>query len=100
LQIPKTIKIGGHIIKIIFDPTCRTDDGYACCGMNRTAKEEITINPGYPQGTQEATLIHEILEAINTTHELGLEHRQICTLEDALYQVLKDNELHFDKAGE
>jgi hypothetical protein len=37
------------------------------------------------------TLIHEILEAINTKLELNLEHQVISALGASLFAVLKDN---------
>lgn len=48
-----------------------------------------------PQEVQIAFL-HEILESINSQFELRLPHPTLETLSSALYQVLKDNKLHFD----
>lgn len=97
MQMPETLKIGGHIYQVIQKHNCKTDEGSICCGRHSGAEEIIEINPDYPEGTQESTLIHEILEAINWSSEIGLEHRQISALETGLYQVLKDNCLHFDE---
>ena len=41
--------------------------------------------------TQEASLLHEILEVINYIFEFDFSHDKIQILESALYQVLKDN---------
>ena len=97
MEIPKILKIGGHDYNIILNPICRTDNAIMCCGMHKGAQELIEINPNYPPGTQASTLLHEIIEAINWTYEVGLEHRQISMLEETLYQVFKDNNLHFDE---
>ena len=97
MLIPDKVKIGGHIYTIKLNFICRTDDGQVCCGLHKGAQELIEINPGYPLGTQESTLLHEIIEAINWAGEIGMEHRQISALEEGLYQVLKDNKLHFDE---
>jgi len=97
MRIPEKIKIGGKDFKIEHDTTIVTDEGYACRGRSRAAMQLIQLNPGYPQQTIDCTLLHEILEALNTNTEIGLEHRQISQLEEHLYQVLKDNKLHFDE---
>ena len=94
-NIPSTLKIGGHDYIISQNPTCQID-GQVCCGIHNGSRELIEVNPSYPIGTQKSTLLHEIIEAIDWMHELKLEHRVICTLEEGLYQVLKDNKLHFD----
>jgi len=97
MQIPDKLKIIGKTYDVQMDATVVTDDGYACSGRHRGALSIIQINPAYPQQTQDSTLLHEILEAINNNFEMGLEHKQITTLEEALYQILKDNKLHFDE---
>jgi len=40
-----------------------------------------------------STLIHEIIEALNTNLDFGFEHRVILQLESGVYQVLVDNKL-------
>lgn len=97
MQIPTGLKIGGHTYRVQFDSTLRGDDGLVCIGQHRGPEELIVLHSGFPPGTQEACLIHEILEALNWSLELGLEHRQISALEEGLYQVLKDNHLNFDE---
>jgi len=100
MRIPETIKIGGKDFKIEYDPAVITDEGYACRGRSRAAMQLIQLiqlNPSFPQQTIDCTLLHEILEALNTNSEIGLEHKQISQLEECLYQILKDNKLHFDE---
>ncbi len=43
--------------------------------------------------TRKETLLHEIIEAINSMHEYNLEHRTITSLSRNLFQVLKDNNI-------
>lgn len=97
IKIPEMLKVLGHDYSIIFNATCRMDDGRAACGLHVGSEERIEINPGYTEGTQASTFLHEIIEAINWMLELHLEHSQISALEEGLYQVLKDNKLHFDE---
>lgn len=42
---------------------------------------------------QEQTLFHEIMEVINWTYQLKLEHKDISIISEVYYQVLKDNKL-------
>lgn len=95
MDIPSQLKIIGKVYDVKMNPTCVMDDGTASLGFHRGALNLIEINPSYPQQTQESTLLHEILEAINHLLSLELEHRQINVLEETLYQVLRDNELNF-----
>jgi len=93
VKIPKTIKIGGHDISVSFDHKLvlmRGNSGESCAMEN-----SIVIDPNAQPSQQEATLLHEIIENINSNYELKLEHTQISSLEATLYQVLHDNKLIF-----
>lgn len=94
MNIPSILKIGGHDYTVTKNPACQID-GLVCCGAHNGSLETIQVNLNHPLGTQQATLVHEIIEAINWMHELKLEHTAICTLSEVLYQVLKDNDLYF-----
>lgn len=96
MKIPSTLRIGGHDYTVNQNPACAIN-GSVCCGAHNGSRELIEVNPSFPIGTQESTLLHEIIESINWMHELKLEHRVICTLEEGLYQVLKDNDLYFGR---
>jgi len=97
MEIPKNLKICGKDYTVQFDPTMATEEGYSALGFHRGALQLIQINPNYSQSMQDSTLLHEIIEAINYSFELGMEHKQISALEEVLYQVLKENKLHFDE---
>ena len=58
-------------------------------------KHLIIIDKNLPKTRQESVLLREITECVNAYFELELEHRAIETLEEVLYQVLKDNDLKF-----
>lgn len=95
MQIPTTIKIGGKDFKVELKDNLRRENGQVSCGQCNASEQIITINPGFPQQTQESTLLHEILEAIDHMYELEMPHRVVCVLEETLYQVIRDNKLHF-----
>ena len=94
MKIPKKLKIGSHVYTIEHVNLGLTDQN-TDLGLCRATKNEITINsnPGIALSQQEATLFHEIIEAINYNYELELNHQQITTISEAFYQVLKDNKL-------
>lgn len=91
MKIPEKVKISGLEYEIMLanrygDHGARTS---GTCDNNRC---KIWIDTGeVPQCCQESTLFHEIIEAINSTNDLGLSHTQISVLETILYAVLIDN---------
>jgi hypothetical protein len=91
MKIQKSIKIGGQIWKIVYENL--EEKGNTDCGDCIFKKQIICIDKEQCVGQQESTLIHEILEAINFSNDLRLEHQVISVLEASLYQVLKDNNL-------
>jgi len=80
------LKIGGLIYEV------RQVLGLADSGNQDDSNLVILLNKGLKQEQKESTLLHEIIEAINSANDLGLTHQTIQTLEASLYQVLKDND--------
>ena len=88
MNIPKKLKIGGHIYKVIFKKLEEK------LGETNHAKCEIVIDNTSGKSQQEATLIHEIFHTINgTMSESTLSHCLLDSLSEQFYQVLKDNKL-------
>lgn len=79
------IKIAGHHFTVDYV------DGLADSGSTDTALNKILINKNLSKSNQESTVIHEIIEAINSIYDLNLPHQTIQTLEAALYAIYKDN---------
>ena len=92
MKIPKKIKIGGHIYKVILRARAK-EDGVGSCGTCDSQYGKMWIESSWIRSQQESTLIHEIIEAINWNYKLELEEGQIQGLEAGLYQTLKDNRL-------
>jgi hypothetical protein len=90
MEIPKTIKIGGHIVKIKEVEELDNGDHF---GRWLPIKCEIQIDKNQCATQKESTIIHEVLEAINDFNDLALDHKTLSTLETLIYQVLKDNNL-------
>ncbi len=85
--IPEKLKIGGHsfTIELVEGFKSEDDDMGECI----SAKNLIKIRKGMVQDQMEASLIHEIFHAINTT----LDHELLDSISEQFYQVLKDNNL-------
>jgi hypothetical protein len=102
MKIPKKIKIFGIEYNVVFTDNIQVS-------ISKYLKENV--NPkdfiGYfvsdpptifisvksNQQVQEATFIHEVLEAIDHHLDINFEHNTIKRLETALYQILVENKL-------
>jgi hypothetical protein len=94
MKIPKQIKIGGKIVDIeIVEGEVHFTNGES--GIAFLKQNLIKIDGSQTELEQWSTLLHEILEFIKSMFELDIKHQDICCLEVALYQVLKDNKLKF-----
>lgn len=89
MKIPTKLKIGGHVISIIES----ADEKNA--GEYDIYKNTISLGKNLPQSQKEATLIHEIFHALNTTLDGGhnFSHALLDSLSEQFYQVLTDNKL-------
>lgn len=67
------------------------------CNFNN---QTITIANDINKKAVSSVLIHEIIEAINYHLELKLKHRQISSLECAIFQVLVNNGVNLDSLVE
>jgi len=87
--IPPTLTIDGKTFRVeLRDDRDGETTSYGTC---RVGTQHIWVSSNICPEQQAATLLHEVIEAINTEHELNLDHSAICTLETALYQVLVSN---------
>ena len=88
MKIPKKLKIGGHEVSVVFHQI--KDEN----GSFEPRTNTITIDPTLAKSQQEATFIHEVLHAINTSiDEIPLGHAFMDGLAEQLYQVLSENKL-------
>jgi len=90
MSLPRLLRIGGHLLKVkVYD--LLKEDASTDMGYHRPAMNTIGISSTIVESQQWATLLHEILEAINFSYAVKLEHEQIMQLESALFQVLEEN---------
>ena len=92
MVLPKRLKIGGHIIKIKIVSANDIPENESP-GFWSIDENIIYIEDKLPQSQQEVSLIHEILHVFNAVSD----HEKLEFLAQALYQVLKDNNLYFGK---
>ncbi len=90
MGLPEKVKIGGLIFDVNYDSIAADRDVF---GEISFMQQKITIDSGIKPDKQEETLIHEIVEAINSSYAIGLEHDKLTVLAYALHQVLKDNDI-------
>lgn len=60
-------------------------------GECHPTRSEILIRASMSHDQKRETLVHEVIEAINSDCDLDLSHSVISTLSHCLHQVLADN---------
>jgi hypothetical protein len=95
MKIPKSIKIGGRTYSIEISNDLNDKAPEPSMAVVNHMKQQIFIDKDLIPEQRETALLHEILHAISTNYSLDFEEETIRRLESALYQVLKDNKLHF-----
>jgi len=111
-NIPDFIIIGAHKINIEattedeFEkwwndgepkPKAREDDEFEVLGYYNHKKNKIHLWTKLLGTRKAATLLHEILEAINWQNDLEMNHTQISTLAESLLTLFLQNDLDFKK---
>ena len=101
-NVPKSILIGGHKIKIV---AATKEDFRKMYGDDDLGDETMAVYEHEHNnihmwselvGTRKAaTLLHEIIEAINWQNDLSMNHTQISTVAESLLSVLLFNDLDF-----
>ena len=96
MKIPDKLKIGGHVVdvRVVASREMPTKLGQSMGQLNF-----IRVWDGMPESQIASTLLHEIIEHFDALYELKLEHPKISTLTEALFQVLRDNDLDFRNKG-
>lgn len=82
---PIMINILGKAVRLKVSPDIMA------LGQYDQGNQLIVLKKGMAYDQAIATLLHEIIEAINIDLDLGLKHEAICGMETGIYQVLKDS---------
>jgi hypothetical protein len=102
MKIPDRIKIAGHWIDIRVTDTCILDNnfvaGVSIGGAGIIELSRLTTDKRFRTESDLATtFLHEILHHITYRYlETSLADTAIDQLAEGLFQVLRDNHLHFD----
>ena len=87
MDIPRKVKVGGHIYKVIFQK--QTDLAENDCGKTDRTKGIIVIDADLIQSEKEETFFHEVIHVINTEYK----EVEVDFLAQAFYAFLKNNKL-------
>lgn len=93
MSLPKKVKIGWKEYKILEQPPDEAliDGGTICYGQVFYDRQEIYINKNYRKKHRKATLLHEVIHAIDEQYSIDLKEEQVVSLTHGLMSVLKDN---------
>lgn len=92
-MIPNSLKIGG--LTVVVEQSKMLASSRDKFGEYSFMEQKITIDQALPESKKAATLLHEILEALNGYLGLEMPHDKLTVLGFALHQVLSDNKLQF-----
>ena len=96
MRIPRTLKIGGKKIKVkVTKSDCISDTLAVGTWDGNRYIMEIDRFSEAPEERADECFLHEIIEAINSMHEMKLAHWKINTMSEVLFQIIKDNKLDF-----
>jgi hypothetical protein len=88
MKIPKQLKIGGHIVKVVYE------DMENDLGKTVFSDNKLVLAKGIEKSQAEAAFFHEILHFINPTLDsTALGHALLDSIAEQLYQVLSENKL-------
>lgn len=87
MKIKPKIRIAGRDFEVKYI------EGLADDGSTDFTNNIILIRDELSEENKQTTLLHEIIECINSIYDLNLNHQTIQTLEAGLFQIYKDNEL-------
>jgi len=90
--IPQYVKVGGTNYRVVVGDILR-QEGRAEVAYLQISEALIKIAENIDAQIAQQSLIHEIVEAMNTANDLELSHQTISTLAESFYQVLRDNDL-------
>lgn len=90
MTIPENVKVLYKNYKVIEKENIHDVDS-DLYGQVLYLSEEILINKDASDPIKEATLIHEIIHALDEMYCIGLKEKQVEKLGNAIYMVIEDN---------
>lgn len=103
MKIPARLKIGGHWVEVVYpyhfkerSDICGQRDG----GLNEIRITNVDLGGNQrPESKVAETLLHELIHAadIISAHDIFKDNEKaIEGISEMLFQILRDNKLHFD----
>jgi len=98
MEIPKSLKIGGHVITIQLHDS-QTIGGQ---GEYNSYYQLIRLRDGsdIAEDIIAETLLHEIVEAVRHQNNLNIDHTHLTVLSESLFAVIRNNGLDFRLPGQ
>jgi hypothetical protein len=90
MKIPKSVKIGGHDVAIVFEKSPSIGDK-DCWGSFEAETKTIALKRSLCPSVREEVLIHEILHAVAIDRGANLTEKQVGAMSAGLYALLKNN---------
>lgn len=90
MNIQKTVKVLYKEYKVEQEENIHDEDG-DLYGQVRFLEEIIVLNAAASDRTKEATLVHELVHALDDMYRINLEEEQVEKLGNALYMLISDN---------
>lgn len=93
MNIPKKIKVGGHLITV----KKVSGEDLADFGEYDNYYKLIRLrnDKGIPESAASEVFMHEIFECIIRQNNLSMDHTHLTVLSEGLFQVIRDNKLDF-----
>lgn len=98
MKIPDKIKLGAHNITIQKVPMSEIENGGLFDSLNYNIRLRNDINE--PESKRSECFLHEIIESIRYIHNMEINHKEVTTLSECLFQVIRDNNLIFSEIEE
>jgi len=96
-MIPKKLKVGGFVYKIVWSQEPIINNGNSCYGLCDYGKRTITLKTGdFDKQTNEENFCHEMCHATLDEANVTATESEVIDISRALYQVLKDNKIRFE----
>jgi len=95
MKIPKKIKVGPHVYKVVRKKKIIDENGDELRGECRAEERVILIQSGLKNTRLCETFLHEIVHAIDEENQMELGENRVNIIGLNLMQIIVDNKLDF-----
>jgi len=96
MEIPGRIVVSGLEFEVVEEET-GNNSRYGQTDLKKNKISIWNIDGDCPESQQASTFMHEIIEAIDFHHSIGLDHDKLTVLSQVLFGVIRGNRLDFRK---